>query len=115
MSDPLQVKVDGVTPDQWGSWLDEFSDANIFQTWSYGAKQWGAANLSHLVLHRGGAPAAAAQLRILRVRRPSMGIAYLRWGPLFPLAYVGAGLWAAARARRLPRAQLPIMTAAPPT
>ncbi len=83
MSDQLQVKVDGVNAEQWGSWLDEFADANIFQTWSYGAKQWGAANLSHLVLERGGTPVAAAQLRILRVRRPSMGIAYLRWGPLF--------------------------------
>ncbi len=82
MNNGLEVSVDEVSPAQWAACLDEFADANIFQTWSYGAKQWGARNLSHLILRRSGVCVAGAQLRIIQVRRPSMGIAYLRWGPL---------------------------------
>lgn len=82
MTQDLEIKVDGVSADQWAALIDEFADANIFQTWSYGAKQWGASNLSHLLLRRGGVTVAGAQLRIVRVRRSKVGIAYLRWGPL---------------------------------
>ena len=37
MLDPeWQVEVDRWTPDEWATMLDLFSDANIYQTWSYG-------------------------------------------------------------------------------
>ncbi|HJZ75880.1 MAG TPA: peptidoglycan bridge formation glycyltransferase FemA/FemB family protein [Vicinamibacterales bacterium] len=67
---------------EWNAVLDGFADANVYQTWAYGAVCWGEKQLSHLVLHRGGDPVAAAQLRVVRVPVIGSGIAYLRWGPL---------------------------------
>ena len=81
--DPVwQVEVDRATPGEWSRMLDLFNDANIYQTWSYGAVRWGAKNLSHLVLKRSGEVVGMAQLRIIRPARFNFGIAYLRWGPL---------------------------------
>ncbi|HEV2499708.1 MAG TPA: GNAT family N-acetyltransferase, partial [Terriglobia bacterium] len=78
-----QVEVDRSSPAEWSEMLDLFNDANIYQTRSYGAIRWGAKNLSHLVLKRGGDVVAIAQLRIVRPTRFKFGMAYLRWGPLF--------------------------------
>jgi lipid II:glycine glycyltransferase (peptidoglycan interpeptide bridge formation enzyme) len=81
--DPIwQIDLDRATPDEWSQMLDLFSDANIYQTWPYGAVRWGTKNLSHLVLKRGGEVLGMAQLRIVRPTRFNFGMAYLRWGPL---------------------------------
>ena len=81
--DPVwQVEVDRATPAEWSAMLDLFNDANIYQTWSYGAVRWGRKNLSHLVLKRNGEVVGMAQLRIVRPTRFNFGMAYLRWGPL---------------------------------
>jgi FemAB family len=77
-----KVEVDSATPAEWVQMLDLFSDASIYQTWSYGRVRWGEENLSHIVLKRDGEPLAIAQLRIVRPTRLKFGIAYLRWGPL---------------------------------
>ena len=77
-----QVEVDRATPEEWSGMLDCFEDANIYQTWSYGAVRWGGKNLSHLVLKRDGDVVAMAQLRIVRPTKLNFGMAYLRWGPL---------------------------------
>jgi lipid II:glycine glycyltransferase (peptidoglycan interpeptide bridge formation enzyme) len=83
MRDSLwQVEVDRATPAEWSAALNLFADANIYQTWSYGAVRWGGKNLSHLVLKRNGEVAGIAQLRIIRPTRFNFGMAYLRWGPL---------------------------------
>ena len=47
------VEVDGVDEQQWETLLKDFSDATIYQTWSYGAVRWGSENLSHLTLKCG--------------------------------------------------------------
>ena len=78
----FQVEVDRATPDEWSAMMDLFSDANFYQSWSYGAVRWGAKNLSHLVLKRNGEVLGMAQLRIVRPTRLNFGMAYLRWGPL---------------------------------
>lgn len=78
----IEVQVDGQTPESWSAILDQFEDANIYQSWAYGAVRWGAKNLSHLVLRREGQVIAAAQFRIARVPVLPAGVAYLRWGPL---------------------------------
>jgi lipid II:glycine glycyltransferase (peptidoglycan interpeptide bridge formation enzyme) len=83
MDSTWKVEVDSSTPGEWAQMLDSFSDANIYQTWSYGRIRWGEENLSHIVLKRDGKPLAIAQLRIVRPTRLKFGIAYLRWGPLF--------------------------------
>ena len=81
--DPVwQVEVDRATPAEWSAMLDLFNDANLYQTWSYGAVRWGRKNLSHLVLKRNGEVVGMAQLRIVRPTRFNFGMAYLRWGPL---------------------------------
>ena len=81
--DPVwQVEVDRATPAEWSRMLDLFDDANLYQTWPYGAVRWGRKNLSHLVLRRNGEVLGMAQLRIVRPTRFNFGMAYLRWGPL---------------------------------
>jgi lipid II:glycine glycyltransferase (peptidoglycan interpeptide bridge formation enzyme) len=83
MLDPAwQVEVDRSTPAEWSQMLDLFDDANLYQTWSYGGIRWGARNLSHLVLKRGGEVLGVAQVRIVRPTSFKFGMAYLRWGPL---------------------------------
>lgn len=76
------TQIDGVTEQEWNLLMDGFADANIYQTWAYGAVRWGREQLSHLVLRRDGVAAALAQLRIVRVPVIGSGIAYLRWGPI---------------------------------
>jgi Acetyltransferase (GNAT) domain len=81
--DPVwQIEVDRATPAEWSSMLDLFADANLYQTWSYGAVRWGRKNLSQLVLKRDGEVFGMAQLRVVRPTRFNFGMAYLRWGPL---------------------------------
>src|SRR5690349_14718338 len=78
-----RAEVDRVTQAEWSQLLELFEDANIYQTWSYGAIRWGARNLSHIVLKRDDEVVAIAQLRIVRPGNLGFGIAYLRWGPMF--------------------------------
>src|ERR1700733_13060951 len=81
--DPVwRVEVDRATPAEWSSMLHLFDDANLYQTWSYGAIRWGRKNLSRLVLKRNGEVFGMAQLRIIRPTKLKFGMAYLRWGPL---------------------------------
>jgi len=76
------VEVDRVTEAEWSALMAGFDDANIYQTWSYGAVRWQEKNLSHLILKRSGKAVAMAQLRILRPGNLRLGVAYLRWGPM---------------------------------
>ena len=78
-----QAEIDCVTKAQWSALLNHFEDANIYQTWSYGAVRWGERNLSHLLLKQDGEVIGMAQLRIVGVPMLRCGIAYLRWGPLW--------------------------------
>src|SRR4051812_6352202 len=77
-----QTEVDRVTRDQWSAVMGLFDDANLYQTWSYGAVRWGRKNLSHLLLKRDGEVMALAQVRIVRPTPFNFGMAYLRWGPI---------------------------------
>jgi lipid II:glycine glycyltransferase (peptidoglycan interpeptide bridge formation enzyme) len=78
----IQIEVDRATAADWSEALDTFADANIYQTWAYGAVRWGEQNLSHLILRDGGKPIAMAQLVIAGPSRIGIGIGYLRWGPV---------------------------------
>jgi hypothetical protein len=77
------AQVDQVTETEWNSLQEGFADANLYQTWSYGAVSWGEKQLSHLVLRRDGVPVALAQLRLVRLPVVGSGIAYVRWGPVW--------------------------------
>ncbi len=85
-----QVEVDSVTESEWSERIVRFDDANIYQTWSYGAVRWEEENLSHLILKRDSDVLAMAQLRIIRPGNLRLGVAYLRWGPMCHLR--GSGL-----------------------
>lgn len=82
----FQVKVDQVSKAEWSSLLSRFEDANIYQSWSYGAVRWGERSLSHLLLLQNGEVHAMAQLRVVTAPVFRCGIAYLRWGPLWVVA-----------------------------
>ena len=77
------VETDNVDKNAWTRTLLAFNDANIYQTWSYGAIRWGEKNLSHLLLKNKGEIVAAAQVRIIKVPFLPLGIAYIRWGGLW--------------------------------
>jgi len=77
------VKTDTIDKEIWSRILLEFDDANIYQTWSYGAVRWGEKNLSHLLLKKGGEIVAAAQSRIVKLPVLPGGIAYVRWGGMW--------------------------------
>lgn len=79
------VEIDTATATEWSELLTTFEDANLYQTWSYGAVRWGEHNLSHLVLRQAGSVVGMAQLRIISVPLLRRGIAYLRWGPVCQL------------------------------
>jgi hypothetical protein len=81
-SSEYQVEVDQSGPSEWAELLAQFQDANLYQTWSYGAIRWGEKNLSHLVLRHNGDAVGLVQLRIIRSRFLKSGIAYVRWGPM---------------------------------
>lgn len=76
-------EVDQVDKQAWSSIIDRFSDASIYQTWSYDAIRCGKENISHLVVRSANEVIAAAQARIVRIPLVGMGAAYVRWGPLW--------------------------------
>lgn len=69
--------------DAWHRIIRLFDDSNIYQTWSHDALRRGFNEVSHLVLRLDGEIVAAAQLRILHVPFMKVGVAYVRWGPLW--------------------------------
>lgn len=83
MSSAYNVEVDRITKAEWSELLQQFADASIYQTWSYGAVRWGEKNLSHLVLKRDGQVVGIAQAAIRSVPLVKAGIAYVPWGPIW--------------------------------
>lgn len=76
-------EVDIADEETWYRVLQEFDDANIYQTWSYAATMSGRRNVSRLLLKKNGEVVAAAQARIVKMPLLKLGIAYVRWGPLW--------------------------------
>jgi hypothetical protein len=69
--------------EEWISTLGDFNDANIYQTWGYGATRSGDARICHLSLRQHGSPVAAVQARLAGFPQLRLGLAYIRWGPLW--------------------------------
>src|SRR3972149_6418455 len=86
---PLEARydaeVDCIKKYEWYKILDQFSDANIYQTWSYDTIRCEGKNISHLVTREAGQIIAAAQARIVRLPFFGFGAAYIRWGPFWQL------------------------------
>src|SRR2546428_38139 len=76
-------EIDTVDEPIWTRTLQDFDDANIYQTWSYAAVTRGRQNTSHLLLKENGDIVAVAESRIAKLPLTDIGIAYVRWGPLW--------------------------------
>ncbi len=76
------IETDRTGESDWNDVLEHFDDANIWQTWSYGALRFGEQNLSHIVLRKRGRIVSAAQVAILSVPIFRKSIAYIKYGPL---------------------------------
>ncbi len=79
----FSADVDTVDAQAWHRLVDDFDDANIYQTWPYEAERSGERHMSHFLLRREGAVVAAAQVRITKLPLTGIGVAYVRWGPLW--------------------------------
>lgn len=79
------AEFDTVNKHEWYNIIAQFSDSNIYQTWSYDAVRCGEDNISHFTLHSANKIVAAAQARIVRIPVLGLGAAYIRWGPLWQL------------------------------
>lgn len=77
-----QVEVSRMSRQAWDGLLDEFQDANFYQTWAYGAVSWGESSLNHLVVRKAGIAIGAAQVRLIKIPVIGRGVAYIRWGPV---------------------------------
>jgi hypothetical protein len=85
LEDGHTAEFDTVDKDEWYKIIDQFSDANIYQTWSYDTLRCGEEKISHLVLRSTDKIIAAAQARIVRIPILGLGAAYVRWGPFWQL------------------------------
>ena len=83
------AEVDAVDEQTWYEFLREFDDANIFQTWACGMVMSGRRNMSHLVVRKNGELAAVAQAKIVKIPFVKVGVAYVRWGPLWEVQGTG--------------------------
>jgi hypothetical protein len=83
LANGFHCDVDTVDEATWYGILDRFGDANIYQTWAYDEVRCGRNNISHLLLKKNGEVVAAAQSRLVKLPLLKIGIAYVRWGPLW--------------------------------
>jgi hypothetical protein len=77
------VEVDTIDEAGWHGLLATFDDANIYQTWSYDEVRGGRKQISHLVLKKNENVVAIAQARLVKLPLINVGVAYVRWGPLW--------------------------------
>jgi hypothetical protein len=83
IEDGFTVQWSGIDERRWTEIVEQFDDANIYQSWPYAEVLSGRSNMAHLVLFRGGAPVAGVQARIQKLPLVPAGIAYVRWGPMW--------------------------------
>jgi hypothetical protein len=86
LADGYSVEVDTVDKDSWHRIIQAFDDANIYQTWSYDEIRCGRNCISHLILNKNDTILAAAQARIAKIPIINVGIAYIRWGPMWKIS-----------------------------
>jgi hypothetical protein len=77
------AEFDTVTEGAWCELLEQFSDASVYQTWTYDEVRTGRRNISHLLLKKNGTVVAIAQARLMRIPLLGAGVAYVRWAPIW--------------------------------
>lgn len=80
----LTVRIGQQDKETWSRVIDEFDDANLYQTWSYGMVRQGPRHVEHmLVQDESGRVRAAAQVWLHKLPLLPCGVAYVKWGPLW--------------------------------
>jgi hypothetical protein len=77
-----RAEFDTIDAAQWHRLLQGFDDASIFQTWTYGAANWGEGNLSHAVIKKDGEVVGLAQTVLVGVPLLGKMLAYVMFGPV---------------------------------
>jgi lipid II:glycine glycyltransferase (peptidoglycan interpeptide bridge formation enzyme) len=83
MGQKLTFEISSLDSISWSRLLAQFSDASIYQTWSYGSIRWGRKNLNHVIIRKDGEIIGAAQVCVRKVPGLQIGVAYVPWGPLW--------------------------------
>ena len=83
LGEGMSVEAGRASSQEWADILQNFRDANLYQTWPYSSTRWGGKRLGHVVLKRGGEIVAATQTIIMKVPLCPAGLAYVKWGPLW--------------------------------
>jgi lipid II:glycine glycyltransferase (peptidoglycan interpeptide bridge formation enzyme) len=83
--DKYTYEVDTVNQAEWDSLFRCFDDANLYQTWSYGAIHWRRNELSHIILNNNDKIVSITQVAIIKLPLLKMRIAYVFHGPLWQL------------------------------
>lgn len=84
-SDEYSSETGVASENEWYSYLEQFDDANLYQTISYGKNSKGGRHLTHFILRKGNKVVAIAQLRLFLIPVIKKGIAYLLRGPVWKL------------------------------
>ena len=82
---PLLVEISLKSEKEWLTIIEQFEDANFYQTKTFGKHSTGGKKLEHFILKENGKIIAAAEVRISIIGFLKRGIAYIRWGPLWKL------------------------------
>ena len=90
LDDGISVETGKASPEEWAGIIQNFTDANLYQTFPYAAMRWGSRTLEHLVLKREDEILAAAQVICLEFPFLAAGLAYAKWGPLWQSRAQGA-------------------------
>jgi len=77
------IEIDRIDENGWLELTDNFDDATLYQTWTYGRIRRGDRNLSHLVLKRNGEIIGICQISFRALAYGAIPIAYVIWGPLW--------------------------------
>lgn len=83
LADGYRAEVDTVDAAEWYRQTSTFADANIYQTWQDGVGPERFADVSRLLVLRGGDVVGGAEVRLFTLPFIGRGIAYIRWGPLW--------------------------------
>lgn len=83
LSSGYSAEVGTIADDRWFEITQTFADANLYQVWQSGVVPRAFPGVGRLVLLKDGTAVAAAEVRLFTLPLTSVGIAYLRWGPMW--------------------------------
>jgi lipid II:glycine glycyltransferase (peptidoglycan interpeptide bridge formation enzyme) len=77
----VKTEIDSIDKESWNKLILQFDDATLFQTWSFGAAP--GVDTSHIVIKESGEILACCTVNIRRLPFFKIGIADIKWGPLY--------------------------------